>query len=294
MIHNSGNTCYLDSLLIGMFLFDSKISKILNNQINNGNCKLLQDHIRDMIVPLIRNMKHVDNNIMIKFKQLCKLNGWSTNEFNEQQDVAHFYEWLAEKLNITPIKVQIETRTVEGEYDDDNISNITPMTYIPLSIDQENDKNNISDMLYNWINNNEIEVNRKVNDRMKSVKGVSFYHFVNTPEIFTVAVNRFDRSGRIDMSVNILKKISPYTNYLHQPCNYNVLHYTKWQLHCIICHKGKTPYSGHYYTIVHQNFDNFYLYDGISSPTLKLIDMSDSYTINMIKKEAYLLIYTLC
>ena len=68
--------------------------------------------------------------------------------------------------------------------------------------------------------------------------------------------------------------------------------YLKWKINGIVCHRGSTYKSGHYYSIVYNN-KKWLLFDDMMVPSFEQIDFEDQDIRDKIMLEAVLVIYVL-
>lgn len=301
-VPNIGNTCYISSLLVGLFYTPSSNDYILTNDITDVNGIYLQEIINQHFVRKIRESKSVSRDAMEQIRLYCSELGWkrdSPEEIFRQQDVNEFYMFLLEKLNGVQIKIQSETIT-EAMTSPDDIGNETDIPYIPLALptDANIKEVHLKDMLNSWLSDNIKEVKRKIkNDygiiEEKTVSALDVKHITNIPPIIAVGINRFqnikDENGlfkliRNKTHVYIQKKISPFKNI-------NSLNRREWDFHAAICHRGETPNSGHYYTLVKDMNDNFYMFDDLKVPCMQHVQMDDRIITDLIKNECVFIIY---
>lgn len=97
------------------------------------------------------------------------------------------------------------------------------------------------------------------------------------PHFVTLYLNRFE-DDKYDTKVDINEKIR--LNHKNH----------KWIIHSVICYTNDNINSGHYYAILSHN-NKWLMFDDLSIPSIREIDMSNKDLINKIKKECLLLIY---
>jgi ubiquitin C-terminal hydrolase len=239
---------------------------------------------------------------MEQIRFYCSELGWKRDnpeEIFRQQDVNEFYMFLLEKLNGVQIKIQSETIT-EAMTSPDDIGKETDIPYIPLALPTDLSIKDIKlkDMLDSWLSDNIKEVKRKIkNDygqiEEKMVSALDVKHITNIPPIIPVGINRFqntrDENGTFKLIRNrthiwIQSKISPFKNN-------NCLNRREWDFHSAICHRGETPNSGHYYALIRDANDCYYIFDDLKTPCMQRVEMDDRSVTDLIKDECVFIIY---
>lgn len=293
-VENAGNTCYIDSLLMGLFYDSSRSEELLCKTLKNPNALAiyLQEYIKENFINLVRNNKSVIFDDIEMIRTMCFQLGWRQNaladEYTNQQDVNEFYTFLMDIFENEQIMISRNTIS-EGSSDKIDIGKDESIPFIPLSLPENQTSITIKDLLHTWLYDNVSDLKRNVNTQKgneeQMVKGLNTYSIVNSPYLFCVAINRFNNYGiRIQTDVIIQKKISPY--------NKDIICANKWDFHAAICHRGETSKSGHYYTLLSSN-GKWYIFDDLEIPCMREIQMDDKEATNLIKKECTFLIYRL-
>ncbi len=303
-VQNVGNTCYIDSLLMGLFYTPSSNDILLNKDIKAGDAIYLQEYLKVHFVNQVRNNLSVTGDVMDMIRILCAQVGWRSDmiddddneELYNQQDVNEFYTFLLEKFEGQLIDTK--RRTVTGAIEDsDDFGHDEKIPFIPLTIpkikpngDAEIDYVTVKELLHNWMYDNQSDVKRfvehdQLGKKEQTVTGLNTYDIINNPNIITLSVNRFaDLEKRDNTAVIIQKKISPFANYMS-------FDRPEWSFHAAICHKGDSYRSGHYYALISHNDGNFYLFDDLEVPCLQQVSMSDRSVTDKIKYDCVFLIY---
>jgi len=289
IIENAGNTCYIDSVLMALFYFPSHIDGILKSMPKNIDNIYLQEYIQECFVDPVRNSNSVFIETMDTLRYICIRCGWKNlEEAYDQHDIAEFYTFLMELFNSTSIEIKKQTFT---NISDENSGEIEELYYIPLSIpyDKELDEQpSIKHMLYSWLYDNKVNVNRTITGKQKDVEGLNVYHLQNIPDFVSLSINRFPTiDKRLDIDVKINKKICPFKH--SNDSNFKDI---EWSIHSVICHKGDSLYSGHYYSLL-KNKDRWYRFDDQCSPCLYEVTMDDKSITSDIKKDSVFIIYKL-
>lgn len=103
LIENAGNTCYIDSLLVGLYLNKSILDNTLKNNINNVVGMYLQEYIKHNFLNRIRNGKSVTGDIVETIRVLLINCGWDIL-FN-QSPINDFYNFFSDLLEINKINL---------------------------------------------------------------------------------------------------------------------------------------------------------------------------------------------
>lgn len=287
IIENAVNSCYIDSLLVGLFLSPSVINNLLISEPKTINAIYLQEYIASNFVENIRNNKSITEDTISMIRTLCYENSWRSNyiknpdEFLDQQDITEFYEFIINLFNGPMIDIK---RSMVTEHLDDN-NNISEerIPYIPLvPIKSYGNTTSITvkEMLHMWMYDNCSIIKKDTTN----IKCLNTYNIMNIPYIMCMSINRFlNGKDRNTTDVIIQKKINPLSNH-------TLSFQYEWEFHAAICHIGNTPKSGHYYTLlVHDK--KYYIFDDLKIPSIYEVDMSDKKITDKIKKECIFLIY---
>ena len=267
IVENTGNFCYISTLIIGLFLPNSKINNLLTRDLKNTGGIYLQEFIKVNFIDQIKEGKSVLKETVEYIRNLCYQLGWRKNiEDNNEyqhQDLNGFYVFLMDIFENIPIEFK---RTVkQNELNKNGTENIITLPFIKLSIPEDCNVIRIKDILHNCLYNND-------------------YNITNSPILLPLSINRFNSKGeKIEVEIDIQKKIVPTIKK-------NYFYHSEWTFHCAICYNGDTVKNGHYYCLVSIN-DKMYLFNGNMVPPLTEVDLSDSNIVSMIKKECVFVIY---
>jgi uncharacterized UBP type Zn finger protein len=315
VVKNACNTCYIDSLLMGLFFNPSNISNILENDPENVNAIYLQEYIKVNFVNNVRDFKTVDDEIINMIRTLCFQNGWRNNEFSEffeQQDVNEFYHFLINIMNGDLIEIQRETITQGAIPDENDIGKVVKEPFISLSIPttfiRERKSVTIREMLDNWMYDNCLELKRYVmtsnGKEEKLVQGLNINRIINLPILIPLVINRFTivngETKRLDIDIIIQQKIAPFKNVkvseefeITQPSGILGIEDYKWSIHAVICHRGDNLKSGHYYCLINFN-GSWLLFDDLTIPCIREVSMKDPTIVSNIKSDCVFLLYNRC
>ena len=295
IVENAGNTCYIDSLLMGLFFDPSHIDDLLNKNLKNTLAIYLQEYIKEKFVKLIRENKSVICDDIEMIRMICFQLGWrkpanttdetshsqQDEEYINQQDVNEFYTFLMEMFENEHITITRNTIS-EGTSDKTDIGADEIMPFIPLSLPENQTDIKVSELLHNWLYDN---VSDLKNNKEEIIKGLNTYYISNLPYLIGLSINRFNNKGdRIHTNVIIQKKITPH--------NQDLIHSNKWEFQAAICHKGSTNRSGHYYTLISSG-DKWYIFNDLDVPCMYEVKMDDKIVTDMLKKECVFLLYRL-
>jgi uncharacterized UBP type Zn finger protein len=291
VVENGFNTCYISSLLMGMFYTPSHFDGILHNEPKNDLFIYLQEIIKSKFVDHVRGATSVSAESMNEIRSFANMCGWLTpDELVEQQDVNEFFSFLADESKLPPIDIQRGTLT-EGISNKGDIGDIESLPFLNFTVPEDMDEISVKELLNRWMNNNVVEVQREtINEQgiktIENVKGLNIYRIMNVPLVVGISLNRFNNEvmKRIDCKIDIQKKIK-----LHHISDDSGL---KWKIHSIICHTGEDPKSGHYYAVIFGSDNKWLLFNDLYVPSLQEINIHDEDTMNMIKRECVFLLYT--
>ena len=284
IVENAVNTCYIDSILMGLFYQNSNIDKLLEKELRskNGTIIYLQEYIKQKFVLPVRQNKSVLKDDIEMIKTLSFQLGWKNQDYEEyikQQDANEYYCFLMDLFENSQIEIS-----------NSNINIGKSIPFIPLYLPENIDKINVNTMLQNWLQDKNTLL-----QPITEAEGVK-YNITNVPMIFPLLINRFNNKGtRIQTEVIIQKKINPFIKK-------TVVNMYEWILHSAICHTGDTLSSGHYYTLLSFNNNNnnssssnskWYLFDDMKIPSMREVKMDDKSVTDMIKKDCVFLIYRL-
>jgi ubiquitin C-terminal hydrolase len=300
-VPNIGNSCYIDSLLVALFYVPSDIRYLLTSDLTNPNGLYLQEAISKEFIDEMRAGKSIPKSTMEKIRLLCKELGWKNNnatmEIQDQQDVNEFYIFLIENLKGVQIKIQTKLIAENAIETKDDLGKESDIPYIPLSLPMEEEIKSIkvNELLSHWLTGGTKEVNRKVRNEdgsieEKLVTALDINNITNLPQILPFVINRFQnvvddgkfKFVRNDTNVYIQTKYCPCENAKSR----------RWKFHAVVCHAGNTPNSGHYYCVIVNENDEYYIFDDLRlDGCLKQVDMkNDKKTTSRIKKDCVFII----
>jgi uncharacterized UBP type Zn finger protein len=273
IVENGINTCYIDSLLMALFYKNSFIAQnLLSYDPSDSIYIYLQELIREHFVEKVKRNISVlgeDINIIRNFANAC---GWrKEDDLFDQQDVNEFYTFLMNAFNGTLIEIQRESIT-EGLSNKDDYGKVEKIPFISLQVHESESLTSVKSLLDKWFSDNYSVVEREVIDenglkKKINVNVLNLYRIVNIPLFVGLSINRFNNDGvRIQTKVDIQKKIK----LLKDMGSYDD---TKWEIQSVICHRGETIKSGHYYALINNN-DKWYIFDDLTVPSLKEVSIN--------------------
>ena len=313
-VENAGNTCYIDSLLMGLFFEESVIERLLTSDIkdgpNSGTIMYLQEYIKLHFVDNVRNGLSVMTDVIMMLRELLIENGWKKDlpeEYFEQQDVNEFFTFLMDILNGPLLEIQRTTITELNSLDESAVetSDIEKIPFIPLSIPLTNIDTNINanihikDMFRLWMYENHSTVKRLIkydnNVEEKDVLAMNTYNITNIPYFVAFGINRFRHDNITNLTIRDNTSIEIQQNIKLHDTNTSMLNQHSWRFHAVICHRGDSIKYGHYYTLlckkVGMNNYKYYIFDDLKVPCLEEVNMSDPQITNQLKKEGVFIIY---
>lgn len=275
VVENGLNTCYIDALLVALFYKETPYTNsILESTPKNPTGYYLQELIKSKFVEPIRKHYSITSNIINEIRNYALICGWSSDgNIDGQKDCSEFYTFIADLFNIPNLEfeiLEIKNNTLT------NNTNKSLLPFIPLYPDSND---TIRSLLINWINtkiiNNNIEINH-------------CYKLTNVPQFIILNINRFNYNGtRNNYKIDIMKRIKFFGN------SDTSQNYLKWKINSMVCHKGESYKSGHYYAITTTHNKKWLLFDDNLVPSFEQIDLEDEDIQNKIMYEAVLIIYTL-
>ncbi len=256
VVENAGNTCYIDSLIMGLFYPKEAYMTFLKTDVNNGMAIYLQEYITHNFLNKVKNEKSVLSTDIMMLRELCFQNGWKTeaDEIYEQHDVNEFYAFLMGLLKGQMIEIK-RTSVCESLPNKNDNGTIERIPFIPLSLINFKDIETVpvSKLIDNWMYENYVKIKRDE----KIVSALNTYNIVNTPSILALSINRFDNFGnRNGTPVIIQKKIVINVQF-------DMVEQHYWVFQSAICHRGNNAKSGHYYSLIKCN-NTFYIF-GLAS-----------------------------
>lgn len=291
IVENPGNSCYIDSLFMGLFYSQSFINQLLIKDISDVECLYLQECIKDKFMNIIDRKKSITCDDMNILKFLLMKNGWKTfDELYDQQDVSEFYTFLINKLDGDLIEIQ--RKTISDNEHNNSKTHIEKIPFIPLSLPtRETEKNDeeelsisVKNLLFNWMFDN--TATSKSNNK-DNINILHSYEIINIPTYIALSINRFQSvNKRINTHVEIQKKIRPFKHISPNNSSY------EWYFHAAICHVGNNVRDGHYYALLLKD-NKWFIFDDKQIPCLNEVNMDNLNVVLKIKQECVFLIYKL-
>ena len=275
VVENGLNTCYIDSLFVGLFYkHNDGLSNILECIPKKPEGYYLQELIKLKFVEAIKRKYSITFSTMNEIRNYSVICGWSNNsDITEQKKCSDYYNFIYELFDIPPLELEIIE--IKDNILTNNIEKVvTPYIHLDLHKDD-----NIKNLLTNWIN-------KTINNTGKNT--INCYKLTNIPQFVIMNVNRFDNKGkRTQFKLDIMRRIKFFN------INDNTQNYLKWKIHSVICHNGNKENIGHYYTIINTHRNKWILFDDEIIPSFKEIDFEDSDFKDKIMLEAIMIIYTI-
>ena len=286
-IVNEHNSCYIDSLLVALFHFKSRV--IYNAFFAN---KLVPRYASKIQKELHKIYRHINKNEAIEtnncscirkylekyYNELVKDNSGgqiffnnSDNWITKQIDV---FELLTFLDKIFDFKSNVKVKEGTNKYNKNMIVEVSSHYLIGTKA------LNISSVIPMRQDKYELDArNYYKNSKGKLVKYYEkIYEIYKTNGILIIELYRNTGTEKLNTSI-----IYPDTIKVREDKK-------ELKLRSIILHKGSTIHSGHYTTIIRRSGKS-YEYDDLSSNTNKLKEISDEYERKM-RKNAVALIYS--
>lgn len=274
VVEEGYKTCYIDSLLAGLFYKNNQNLDILLNELPETSSAIyLQELIKENFVDPIRKHFSISKSNINEIKNYILINLKIENiDIFSQQDIGKFYKYLINLLGGDTLQFEI------FELVENNIKTINTalnLSYISLNPIQNT---TIKELFINWLNKYIIKDNNKF-----------CYKLIKIPQYISFYINRYNNDGfKNDYEIDIMRKIKFFNNTDTTQKNIT------WKIHCIICNSSiDTLDNSHYYSIISDYRNNWIIFDNKKKPSLQYIDMSDADIIEKIKRECMLIIYVL-
>ena len=271
VIENGYNTCYIDSLLVAIFYNKTQyVDFILDCVPRKPEGYYLQELIKLKFVEPLRKQYSISTSTMNEIRNYSIICGWTNeSDIDGQKDCSEFYTFFADLFNVP--NLEFEILEIKNNMLTENTQKCK-LPFIPL-YPMEN--TTIKILLEQWINT-------KINN-----SSCHCYKLSNIPQYVIFYINRFNNSNtRNNYKVDIMKKIKFFGN------NDSSQNYLKWKISGIVCHRGSSNKSGHYYSVIVSN-KKWLMFDDMSVPSFEQIDFVDKDICNKIMLEAILAIYVL-
>ena len=272
VIEQGYKTCYINSLFMALFYKpNNNIETLLNNYPDNPIALYFQELIRDNFIDPVRKHFSIKNDNINQIRNYMLINNNNNDTITiTQEDIGNFYKYIIDFLNGDYIHFeifQIKDNTI-------NINNNKlRMPYISLNPTKDT---NIRDLFINWLNK---YINK--NDTY-------CYKLLNIPLYLTFYINRYNNIGKKNnYEVDIMKKIKFFNNTDTKQ------KYMQWKIHSVICNEGDDFDSSHYYSIITDYNNNWFMFDDTKKPCMTQIDMSNDDIIDKVRKECMLITYVI-
>mmetsp|Transcript_8364 Transcript_8364/g.20362 ORF Transcript_8364/g.20362 Transcript_8364/m.20362 type:complete len:416 (+) Transcript_8364:100-1347(+) len=306
-VFNAGNSCYIDSVLFAMFAvpspaFEQLLAKrLVSSERQPVELKTeMQAFIHKQFAGRIARYENVTADVVTSLRRMCRRLGWEyPGADDQQQDAAEFYSFLHGILGGQLIRTM--RRTFTGALPDPSDRGLEEnMTLLPVSLGEGHHQGTLqlSGMLDTFFYENlATGLRRMVSDRVEQVDALNTYSVENVPGIVAVSLKRFDdQLCKIESEVHFPTHINLH-KYSSRPewRGSAIMHSVPWNLRGIVCHRGASIESGHYYSYCK------YSKNGASSATwLRMDDNSfpcisqgNASTDPYVKTEAVLFLYEL-
>ena len=258
ILHTKGisvglNDCFMDSVLIAMFIYHSSPFFDGFERCKNKEICVVLDKIRcNVLSGNTQNIRNLRDCLNINLKG------------NDQQDAQEFLTYLFSFINFEKPMLQIkETNVYLRDIDEDKITKTTnsieDTNYIMLNLGES--KNPIHD----YLNNSEWE-ELDIDDYVRNKEDLPFYNKKKeTKEIYKINynciifyINRIKWIQEEQKSIVSKSEIeSPEFIYFGDSTYFRC---------AVVCHLGKTPRSGHYITIIFDGY-KYYKFNDLDTTT---------------------------
>lgn len=287
-VENGINTCYIDTLLMVLFLRPSITEKILSKDVDDTNKIILQGSLMEQFISKVRSGNKVDADTMMFIRETMHQLGWRSDEdIYEQQDVSELYAFLLDLFDGETIKTKRTTysEAIDAENKSSSKEESVPYISLNLSNDEPNGKTTVRALLNKWLYHNNCKVKRKTIVDGKEVEidvpALNQYSIINSPSYLGLSINRFTTDEKIRTLVNISTYLRVNTSE------------TFYSIQGAICHRGETKKMAHYYALICDiDHRKFYIFDDLKSPSLETISMDNIERTKEIASEIVFLVYS--
>ena len=275
IVENGYNTCYIDSLLTALFYKDTNYTNyILEHIPKKPEGYYLQELIRSKFINALQRNYSITSNIINEIRNYSVICGWSSDgDITDQKDCGKYFTFLMDLFNIKSLEFEIFE--IKNNIMTDNIEKISS-PFISFNITKDD---TIKNLLQYWINSKIYSPDENI---------IYCYKLSDIPQFIILHINRFNTNGiRIQNKIDITKRLKFFG------INDQSQKYLRWKIHGIICHRGNSMYTGHYYSILTTYDRKWLLFDDMLIPSFEQIDLSDEDIKEKIMSEVTFVIYTL-
>jgi len=272
VVEKGYKTSYINSLFMALFYKrNNNIETLLNNFPDNPAALYLQELIRDNFIDPVRKQFSIKSNNINEIRNYIIINSMEySNLLIKQEDIGNFYKFIVDFFNGEYVQFEIFKIT-------DNIINSTnsslKMPYISLNPTKNT---SIRELFVSWI------------DKYINKNNKYCYKLINIPSYLSFYINRYDNDGiKNNWEVDIMKKIKFFNN------TDSTQKYIQWKIHSVICNEGDNFESSHYYCIITDYNNNWFMFDDRKIPSLIEIDMSNDDIIDKVRKECVFITYVI-
>lgn len=264
------NTSYIDSTLMSLFYKSSHLQEMLAQQPDKAEFIYLQEMISNNFIDLARRNFSIDSSIVNEIRNYSLICGWkSLSNITELFSVVDYFTFLMTGFNFGGIKMEI----VEMSDRDEEVR-VLNFNYIEAQV---YDEDNVDHLLKKWL--------ESCTKKTKPLSTIH-YRFAELPMIIPIYINRHTGKDITNTSqIDIFKKIKFRKN------NDKTQDNASWIIHAIICLSSSG--SGHYYSLIQVDNNDWYLFSNARIPSLLKIRISDPDVALKIKKECVLILYRL-
>lgn len=254
-VENGYNTCYINSLLVGLFYNSSIIhTKLLDMDPSNKNFIYLQEMVKFNFVDPLRRGISITADVTNEIRNFCFFSGFSKN-ITKKHNILDYLNFITN--NISPLDCTRLCKTI--------------------SLDES-------------VGNTDIKTLLKTNTDNNILEDTQFMHNMYMIPIY---IDRYAHGYKLDTRVDIKRKImlgnSDYRWNIHCVICYSGTQ-EKFFSSNSCTEDGTNSSDGHYYVIVPAN-NKWIFFDDTHIPSFKEIDMGNTLLIDKIMRECVLLIY---
>ena len=199
----------------------------------------------------------------------------------QQQDAAEFYSFLINELN-GPMMSFVRRTFTGARADESDLGTEEKQCIVPVHI--SDDKPDLEQGLGQWFHDNLAIVSREVDGELDGeilplfeadVEALITYTISNVPRVLAIMLKRFDASLRKRNDSCTFPSTIHAFKYSRQASE-GELKEVPWNLRSVVCHRGETVTSGHYYATTLSDVPGMWLlFDDLKTPSVSEGDLAN-------------------
>ena len=257
-IKNEGNTCYINSIIQSFYNMPFLLKNIMLINIESDKSFIKENNEKAQIISSLQNIffslyKSSSSITIGPFLNLKKQFLNSPNDFEEI--FIKIYDIISEikndiKNNCEGILIKDIDKIIHHSYSEEE--------FLFLELSVENNKS-LDECLNAFLSKEIVEFGNNNYEKNGSIS----YKFKKIPNILFIRFKRFEYDKITNLTKKINKRITfkediLLNDYLYNTNNNKEIMNESYSLYCIIIHSGEAK-NGHYYCIIKNYKDNYYL-----------------------------------